>query len=59
MMAGLFFIPLALMSTGCLQTGEVTDPGTTALVFRHGKLSGDERVFPNLLCECERRHPQA
>ena len=57
MMAGLFFILLALTATGCFQAGEVTDHGTIILVFKHGKLSGDERVLPNLLREFERRHP--
>ena len=57
MRVGAAYILLALSAVACTQGDGVTDPSTTVLVFKHGKLSGDRQVLPDLLREFERRHP--
>lgn len=48
---------LVLATVGCIQTGEPSGQGTTVLVFKHGRLSGDGRVLSDLLREFEQSHP--
>ncbi len=57
MLTGVVLSIWALTAFGCLQGGQESASPSTVLVFKHGKLSGDETVLPSLLHEFEQRHP--
>lgn len=42
---------------GCTQGGDVPQTAPTVLIFKHGRLAGNERTLTGLLQEFERRHP--
>ncbi|CUQ67713.1 ABC transporter substrate-binding protein [Candidatus Nitrospira inopinata] len=52
------WILLSLVSIlGCTQRDDASRAASTVLIFKHGRLSGDERTLSGLLREFERRHP--
>jgi multiple sugar transport system substrate-binding protein len=51
------WILLCLVSAlGCTQRDDASRAASTVLIFKHGRLSGDERTLSGLLREFERRH---
>ncbi len=52
------WILLSLVSIlGCTQRDDASQAASKVLIFKHGRLSGDERTLSGLLREFERRHP--
>lgn len=57
MIARAALIICAALGLGCTPTDDRPHDPNIVLVFKHGKLSGDEKVLSGLLREFERRHP--
>jgi multiple sugar transport system substrate-binding protein len=45
-----------IAALGCTQKDDASRAASTVLIFKHGRLSGDERTLSGLLREFERRH---
>lgn len=45
-----------IAALGCTQRDDASRAASTVLIFKHGRLSGDERTLSGLLREFERRH---
>jgi len=57
MILRMILILCAVLAFGCTPAGDRADHSPTVLVFKHGKLSGNESVLSDLLREFEQRHP--
>ena len=57
MIARALLIVWAALGLSFTPDGDRSDDSNTVLLFKHGKLSGDEAVLSGLLREFERRHP--
>jgi multiple sugar transport system substrate-binding protein len=57
MIARVVLIVCAMLGLSCTPSGDRPHSPNTVLVFKHGKLSGDGAVLPDLLREFEKRHP--